>query len=152
MSDVLFNLHSIISSGLIPGGQSSSKRQTVFFMLVDPMDKSHKDPGVIDLKSTTSCTILAQCMEKTSRRSKMGSTSISLLRKDWNSIRLDRMQSIFKKHLQLVVFRKLSGWKLEKSFSKKFSCHLGLHQRSPWNTSGKENWVQNTLNDQKLGN
>ena len=44
-----FNLHSIISSGLIPGGQSSSKRQTVFFLPVDPMDKSHKDPDVIDL-------------------------------------------------------------------------------------------------------
>ena len=27
-----FNLHSIISSGLIPGGQSSSKRQTVFIL------------------------------------------------------------------------------------------------------------------------
>ena len=33
-----FNLHSKINSGLIPGGQSSSKRQTVFFLLVDPMD------------------------------------------------------------------------------------------------------------------
>ena len=44
-----FNLHSIINSGLIPGGQNSSKRQTVFFLLVDPMDKSHKDPKVIDL-------------------------------------------------------------------------------------------------------
>ena len=44
-----FNLHSIISSGLIPGGQSLSKRRTVFFLLVDLMDKSHKDPDVIDL-------------------------------------------------------------------------------------------------------
>ena len=44
-----FNLHSIINSGLIPGGQSSSKRQTVFFLLVDPMDNSHKHPKVIDL-------------------------------------------------------------------------------------------------------
>ena len=44
-----FNLHSIISSGLIPGGQSLSKRQTVFFLPVDPMDKSLKDPDVIDL-------------------------------------------------------------------------------------------------------
>ena len=44
-----FNLHSIISSGLIPGGQGLSKRQTVFFLPVDPMDKSHKDPDVIDL-------------------------------------------------------------------------------------------------------
>ena len=42
-------LHSIINSTLIPGGQSSSKRQTVFFLPVDPMDKNHKDPDVIDL-------------------------------------------------------------------------------------------------------
>ena len=44
-----FNLHSIINSGLIPGGQNSSKRQTVFFLPVDPMDKNHKDPDVMDL-------------------------------------------------------------------------------------------------------
>ena len=44
-----FNLDSIINSGLIPEGQSSSKRQTVFSLLVDPLDKSHKDPNVIDL-------------------------------------------------------------------------------------------------------
>ena len=29
------NLHSIISSGLIPGGQNLNNRQTVFFLLVD---------------------------------------------------------------------------------------------------------------------
>ena len=34
--------------GIIPGGQSLSKRQTVFFLPVDPMDKNHKDPEVID--------------------------------------------------------------------------------------------------------
>ena len=43
-----FNLHSIISSGLLPGGQSLSKRQTVF-LPVGPMDKNHKDPKEIDL-------------------------------------------------------------------------------------------------------
>ena len=44
------NLHSIINSGLIPGGQNSSKRQTAFFLPVDhPTDKSLKDPKVIDL-------------------------------------------------------------------------------------------------------
>ena len=43
------NLHSIISSGLIPGCQNLSKRQTIFFLLVDPMDKSHNDLDVIDL-------------------------------------------------------------------------------------------------------
>ena len=44
-----FNLHSVISSGLIPGGQSLSNRLTVFFLPVDPVDKNHKDPDVIDL-------------------------------------------------------------------------------------------------------
>ena len=43
------NLHAIINSGLIPGGQNLSNRQTVFFLPVDPMDKEHKDPDTIDL-------------------------------------------------------------------------------------------------------
>ena len=43
-----FNLHSIINNGLIPGGQNSSKRQTVFFLPMDPKDKGHQDPGKID--------------------------------------------------------------------------------------------------------
>ena len=33
---------------LIPGGQDSSRRQTVFFLPVDPRDQSHKDPEKID--------------------------------------------------------------------------------------------------------
>ena len=44
-----FNLHSIINSGLMPGGQNSSKRQTIFFLPVDPRDKEYKDPEKIDL-------------------------------------------------------------------------------------------------------
>ena len=43
-----FNLHSIIKNGLIPGGQDLNKRQTVFFLPVDPRDESHKDPEYID--------------------------------------------------------------------------------------------------------
>ena len=46
--DVLFNLHSIINNGLIPGGQNSSKRQTVFLLLIDPRDKGHQDLAKID--------------------------------------------------------------------------------------------------------
>ena len=44
-----FNIHSIINNGMIPGGQNSSKRQTVFFLPIDPRDKEHKDPEKIDL-------------------------------------------------------------------------------------------------------
>ena len=45
------NLHSIINSGLTQGGPNLSKRQTVFFLPVDPMDKNHKDPDTIDLEA-----------------------------------------------------------------------------------------------------
>ena len=43
-----FKLHSIINNGLIPGGQNSSKRQTVFFLPIDPRYKGHQDPEYID--------------------------------------------------------------------------------------------------------
>ena len=43
-----FNLHSVINNGLIPGGQDLSRRQTVFFLPIDPIDKDHKDPEHID--------------------------------------------------------------------------------------------------------
>ena len=45
------NLHSIMNSGLIPGGQNLSKRQTVFFTSVDSLNKEHKDPDTIDLEA-----------------------------------------------------------------------------------------------------
>ena len=45
------NLHFIINSGLIPGGQILSNRQTVFFLPVDPMDKNHKDLDTIDMNA-----------------------------------------------------------------------------------------------------
>ena len=44
-------LHTITNSGLIPGGQNLSKRQTVFFTSVDLMNKEHRDPNNIDLEA-----------------------------------------------------------------------------------------------------
>ena len=43
-----FNFYPIISNGLILGGQILSRRQSVFFLLVDPRDEDHKDPENID--------------------------------------------------------------------------------------------------------
>ena len=42
------NLYSIISNGLIPGGQNLSRRHSVFFLPVDPRKEDHKDPEHID--------------------------------------------------------------------------------------------------------
>ena len=58
------NLHSIINSGLIPGGQNLSNRQTVFFLPVDPMDKEHKDLDTIDLGAPRRAQYMHKAMNK----------------------------------------------------------------------------------------
>ena len=47
----VINLHSIVNSGLISGGQNLSKRQTVFFTSADLMNEEHKDLDEIDLEA-----------------------------------------------------------------------------------------------------
>ena len=59
-----FNLYSIVSNGLIPGGQILSRRQTVFFLPVDPRNESHRDPEYIDF----SVPCLARYMHKAWKR------------------------------------------------------------------------------------
>ena len=58
------NLHSITNSGLILGGQNLSKRQTVFFTSVVPMNKEHEDPNNIYLEAPR----LASYKQKTWKR------------------------------------------------------------------------------------
>ena len=43
-----FNIPSILSNGLIPGGLELSGRQSVFFLPTDPRDEDHRDPENID--------------------------------------------------------------------------------------------------------
>ena len=44
------SLHCLTNSGLIAGGQNSSReRQTVFFTSVNPMNKNHMEPQELDL-------------------------------------------------------------------------------------------------------
>ena len=44
-----YTLHATrYNNGLVPGGQNLSRRQTVFFLPVDPRDESHRDPEYID--------------------------------------------------------------------------------------------------------
>ena len=102
------SLHAIINSGLIPGGQILSNRQTA----VDRMDKEQKDPDTIDLEAPR----LAQYMHKAWKKHQNTVYWVDLnfaLRKGLCSIRLDRTR------------------KLEKSCTRKYTCHLGFHHRSP---------------------
>ena len=100
------SLHSVINNGLIPGGQNSSKRQTVFFLPIDPRDKGHKDPDVIDLRVPRHAQYLHNAWKK--HQDTVYWVDINLaIRKDEHSTTLDRMLSSFKKHFHLIVFQKL---------------------------------------------
>ena len=150
MLDVLFNLHSIISSGLIPGGQSLNNRQTVFFLLVDPVDKNHKDPDVIDLSVPRH----AQYLHKTWKRHQDAVFWVDINLAITKGLKFYQTRSnaiILQEALPAYCIPKVVRMETVEVLYEK-TCHLGLHQRSPWNTNGKENWVQNMLNDQKLGN
>ena len=113
-----FDLHSIINSGSILGGQNSSKRQTVFFLLVDPRDKSHKDPDEIDLNVPRHARYLHNAWKR--HQDAVYCVDIDLaIQKGLKFCQTRSMQSSFKEHFQLIVFQKLSDWKLEKSYTKK---------------------------------
>ena len=101
------NLHSIMSSGLIPGGQNLSKRQTVFFTAVDPMNKEHKDPEEIKLNAPR----LAWYKQKVWKKLKntvFEWISSLLKRKDSSTIKHNRTKSSLTTRFQLIVSRKRS--------------------------------------------
>ena len=126
------NLHSIINSGLIPGGQNLSKRQTVFFLPVDLVNEEHKDPDTVNLKAPRLAWYMHQAWKR--HQNTVYRVDINLALKkgiDSGSIRHDRTPSFFTRHSQLIVSRKLFGWKLEKSYAKKFLNHLDRLRRFP---------------------
>ena len=94
------NLHSIMNSGLIPGGQNLTMyRQTVFFTSVDSMNKEH---------SIASCMVPSECVEETSNHGVLGRHQTCSKQRLHSSIKHDRTQSSFTTHSQLIVSRWLS--------------------------------------------
>ena len=89
-SESNFNLKSIISNGLIPGGQDLSKRQSVFFLPVDPRKEDHKDPEYIDYSVPRLARYLQNSFEETSRHGILGRYWSWNQRRDWSSIKQDQ--------------------------------------------------------------
>ena len=78
-------------------------------------------------------------------------TSILHWRKDWSSIRHDRM--LFSRNTP-SLWQKLFGWKLVKSYTRKCIRHLGPPPKDIFETLlderiGFRKWAQKILNDQK---
>ena len=125
------NLHSIINSGLIPGVQNLSNRQTVFFLSVDPMDKNHKDPDTIDLSVPSH----AQYMHKAWKRHQDAVywVDIDLAIQEGLTFYQTRSNAIIL-HETLPAYcipKVVRMETVEKSHTKKYTCHLDFRQRSP---------------------
>ena len=141
------NLHSIINSGLIPGGQNLSNRQTVFFLPVDPMDKNHKDPDTIDLNAPRHAQHMHKAWKK--HQKTVYWVDINLALKKGLKFYQTRSNAIILHETLLAycipkVIRMETG---EVKNQKVYASPRPL-QRSPSNMTGRENWVQKMLNDQ----
>ena len=124
------NLHSIINSGLIPGGQNLSNRQTVFFLLVDPMDTDHKDPDTIGLEAPRH----AQCMHPAWKKHQNTVYWVDInlaLKKGLKFYQTRSNAIILHETLPASCIPKVVRMKLEKSCTKRYMRRLGLLQRSP---------------------
>ena len=124
-----------MNSGLIPGGQILSKRQTVFFLPVDLLNKEHKDPETVNLKAPR----LARCLQTAwkKHRNTVYWVDVRLAQKKGLKFYQTRSNAItFTMHSQPIVSRILSRWKLEKSYTRKYMRHPGRLRRFPLKTIG----------------
>ena len=97
-----FNLHSIMNNGLVPGGQNLSRRQTVFFLPVDPRDESHRDPEYIDFSVPRLARYLHSAWKR--HQDAVFWVDIDLAIKEGLTFYQTRSNAIFKKHFQPIVF------------------------------------------------
>ena len=96
-----FNLYSIISNGLVPGGQNLSRRQCSSCLLIQEMKVTETLNVLTSLYHVSHDTCTKHGRDIKTRY--FGSILILESRKDWCSIKQDRMQLFFKEHFQPIV-------------------------------------------------
>ena len=135
------NFHSIINSGLTPGGQNLSKRQTVFFLPVNPLDKEHKDPEKIDLEAPRLVHNTCRQHGRSIRTRCIGSTSNLLKGKYWCSIKQDRTA--------IILHGTLPAYCIPKAFSD--GNWSNQKRKSIWITSTASKDFLETWLDEGIG-
>ena len=129
------NLHSIINSGLITGGQHLNNRQTVFFLLVDPRDKRHKDPDDIDLNVPRHAQYLHNAWKR--HQDAVYWVDINLaLKKGLKFYQTQSNAIILHETLPAYCIPKVVRMELEKSYAKK----VFMSPRPPPKISLKHDW------------
>ena len=105
------------------------------------MDKSHKDPDEIDLSVPRHAHYLHKAWKR---------HQDAVFWVDINLAIQKGLTSYQTRSNAIILQETLPAYCIPKVVRMEYTCHLGFHQRSLENTNGKENWVQNTLNDQML--
>ena len=143
-----FNLHSIINSGLIPGGQNSSKKQTVFFLPVDPRGKNHKDPEKIDLSVPRRAQYLHNAWKR--HQDAVYWVDINLaIRKGLIFYQTRSNAIILQGTLPAYCIPKVVRPKTGEVLYEKAYMSPRPHQRSHYVTIGQRNWVRKLIDNQK---
>ena len=139
------SVHYITNSGLIAGGQYSSRKDRQYSLRL-------WIPWTRITKIRKSLTWPNHVLHHTSKRSGkdtrircIGSIFSLLKENDWSSIKLDVMQSSFTIHSQLIVSRKLLWWNLKKSYTRSYMCHLDHHRKCLTKIIGCVIWIQKSL-------
>ena len=152
---MIFNLHSIINNGLILGGQNSSKRQTVFFLLADPRDKEHEDPAHIDFSVPRRAQYLHSAWKK--HQDVVFWVDIDLaIKKGWTFYQTRSNALILQGTLPAYCIPKVVRLKTgevlyEKSYmSPRPPPKISLTTRSRFGPEGMMNWALQLINIQKV--
>ena len=113
-----------------------SNRQTVFFLLVNPMDKEHKDPETIDLEAPRLALYMHTARKKHQKHGVLGRhQTCSKERIKVLSDAIERNHLL--RHVPSLLYpEKLLGWELEKSYMRKKMRHLDFLRRFPSKTIG----------------
>ena len=141
----------ILSSthGLIPGGQNSSKTQTVFFLPIDPRDIEHQYPEKIDLNVPRRAQYLHGAWKK--HQDAVNWVDINLAIRKGLTFYQTRsnaiiLQGILPAYCIPKVVRLKTG---EVLYEKSHTYLLDHHQRSQYVTIGLKNWARKMFDNQK---
>ena len=100
--------------------------------------QNHKDPDTIDLNAPRH----AQYMHKAWKRHQNTVYWVDINLALRKGLKFYQTRSFFTKHFQLIVFRNLSGWKLDKSYTRK-------KMRPPPKISLKHDWKRGSEDAQR---
>ena len=147
------SLHSITNSGLIAGGQNSSReRQTEFFTAVNPMNKKTQGSARVWSDQTRSCIVQAESGKGTRIRC-TGSIDIQLAQHKGLKFYQTRSNAIILYGtLPAYCFSKAIVMKSEESYTRRFWCHLDHHRNVLTNMIGCVIWILISLEAAKVTN